>query len=128
MLNFALLAIMFAAPAGTTDINTVLGSWEGESLCTVPDSPCRDEHVVYEFKRAGDAKITVDAYKIVKGDKQFMGTLTCSVPQNDQMSCTFPEGKRPNDWVFKIDGKRMTGTLYMDKERTMFRRIGVEKR
>jgi hypothetical protein len=84
--------------------------------------------VVYEFKRVDDSKLTVDAYKIVKGDKQFMGTLTCSVPQNDQMSCTFPEGKRPNDWVFKIDGKRMTGTLYMDKERTMFRRIGVEKR
>jgi hypothetical protein len=125
MLHFALLAVLFA---GTADVNSVLGTWEGESLCTVPDSPCKDEHVVYEFKRSGESKIALNAYKIVKGDKQFMGTLTCALTQNDQMSCTFPEGKRPNDWVFQIDGKRITGTLYMDKERTMFRRIGIEKR
>jgi hypothetical protein len=127
MLTFALLAALFAAPP-SDDVHTVLGNWEGESKCTVPDSPCRDEHVVYEFKRDADAKLTVDAYKIVNGEKLFMGTLTCKTPQNHEMSCTFPEGKRLNDWVFKFDDKKMTGTLYMDKDRSVYRRINVAKK
>ena len=27
----------------------VLGSWEGDSKCTMPDSPCHDEHVLYQI-------------------------------------------------------------------------------
>jgi hypothetical protein len=128
MLNLALLAILFAATSGTNDVDAVLGTWEGESLCTVPDSPCKDEHVIYEFKRDGDTKLALDGYKVVKGEKQFMGTLSCKLPQNGELSCTIPNARSINEWLFKIDGKRMTGTLYMDKERSMFRRIGVEKR
>ena len=128
MLSLALFAMMLAAPAGATDVNDVLGSWEGESKCTVPDSPCRDEHVIYEFKRDGDAKLSLDGYKVVNGEKQFMGTLSCKLPANQKLSCSIPGSKRVNDWVFTIDGKRMTGTLYVDKERTVFRRISVAKK
>jgi len=127
MLTLVLLA-MLTAPSGSSETNIVLGTWEGESKCTVPGSPCRDEHVIYEFKRDGEAKLSVDAYKVVNGEKQFMGTLTCKLPKDHEMSCTFAEGKRLNDWVFEFDDKRMTGTLYMDKERTVYRRVNVAKR
>ena len=128
MLSLALFAMMLAAPAGATEVNAVLGTWEGESKCTVPDSPCRDEHVIYEFKRDGDAKLSLDGYKVVNGEKQFMGTLSCKLPANQKLSCSIPGSKRVNDWAFTIDGKRMTGTLYVDKERTVFRRISVAKK
>ena len=76
----------------------------------------------------GDAKLSLDGYKVVNGDKQFMGTLSCKLPANQKLSCSIPGSKRVNDWVFTIDGKRMTGTLYVDKERTVFRRISVAKK
>jgi hypothetical protein len=127
MLTFALLAVLFTTPA-SDDVHTVLGNWEGESKCTVPNSPCRDEHVVYEFKSDANAKLTVDAYKIVNSEKQFMGTLTCKLPENHELSCTFTGNNRPNEWIFTFDDKKMTGTLYIDKERTVFRRINVAKK
>jgi hypothetical protein len=128
MLTLVLLAMLSSAPSGSSETNVVLGTWEGESKCTVPDSPCHDEHVILEFKRDGETKLSLDAYKIVNGEKQFMGTLTCQLPKDYEISCTFAEGKRLNDWVYKFDDKKMTGTLYMDKERTVYRRINVAKR
>jgi hypothetical protein len=128
MLTLVLLAMLSSAPSSSSETNVVLGTWEGESKCTVPDSPCRDEHVIYEFKRDGETKLALDGYKVVNGEKQFMGTLSCKLPQNHEMSCTIPGGKRLNDWVFKFEDKRMTGTLYVDKERTVFRRVNVAKR
>lgn len=127
MMTFALLAILLTTPP-SDDVKTVLGTWEGESKCTVPDSPCRDEHVIYEFKRKGDTKLAVDAYKVVSGEKQFIGTITCQLPQNHELSCTYADGKRLNEWIYTFDDKRMTGTLYMDKERTVYRRISVAKK
>src|SRR5262249_1473682 len=128
MLTVALLAVLLPAHTDASEINTVLGTWEGESKCTVPDSPCHDEHVIYEFKPAGDTKISLDAYKVVNGEKQFMGTLTCKLPKDHEISCTYAEGKKPNEWIFKFDDKQLTGTLYLDKERTVYRRISVVKR
>jgi len=39
-----------AAQSGSSRDNAeILGAWEGESKCTLPDSPCHDEHVIYEI-------------------------------------------------------------------------------
>src|SRR5882672_10386152 len=64
---------------GFASDKAVLGSWEGDSKCTVPDSPCHDEHLLYQI--AQDKKdpfqLNLDAYKIVEGAPDFVGTLTC---------------------------------------------------
>lgn len=55
-----------------------------DSICTVRDSPCHDEHVIYEIARDATAENNpgrpgprlewkMDAYKIVNGEKQFTG-------------------------------------------------------
>src|ERR1700745_285666 len=57
--------------AGTAN---VIGSWEGESKCTVPDSPCHDEHALYRITadKKNPAQLNIDGYKIgefhVSGD------------------------------------------------------------
>src|SRR2546429_5200722 len=45
------LPVAFAAAQSSSSRNhsDILGAWEGESKCTVPDSPCHDEHVIYEI-------------------------------------------------------------------------------
>ena len=47
---------------GTAEI---LGTWEGESKCTVPSSPCRDEHVACEVavEKTATSSLKLDAYK-----------------------------------------------------------------
>src|SRR5579863_5799898 len=75
-----LTCLLWAATAWPQSVKAVLGSWEGESKCTVADSPCHDEHVLYQI--AGDKKdpwqLNLDGYKIVDGAPEFMGTLTCT--------------------------------------------------
>jgi hypothetical protein len=105
-----------------------LGAWEGESKCTVPDSPCHDEHVVYDVKPKNQGA-SIDMYKIIAGEKQFMGTVECNKPENRSISCTIPNRNRKNDWVFTLsDEKELEGTLYMDEVRTVYRKIHVAKK
>ena len=125
---FFLLAIT-SSGTSSSDVSAVVGTWEGESKCTVPDSPCHDEHVVYEVK-AQWQKLVIDGYKIVNGEKQFMGTIECGEIKDGKISCTIPRKNktRIDDWVFEIKGGVMDGTLYMGKERTVYRKIHVTKK
>jgi hypothetical protein len=124
-----LLCLGCSLPAvAATDSPAIEGTWEGESKCTVPDSPCHDEHVVYEVK--ADAKaadhFTIDAYKIVSGERDFMGTLDCHSPeQPGVLRCI---GRRPDDvWLFNVSGNAMSGTLTMGPEKQLFRRVRVTR-
>jgi hypothetical protein len=123
-----LLILLFAMFAPSS-ANPFLGTWEGESKCTVPDSPCHDEHIVYEIKANGESgESTIDAFKIVNGERKFMGTIDCRPAKDHTLSCAFHGNSRPNEWVFVQNGNVIEGTLYVDKERTIFRKIRVEKK
>jgi hypothetical protein len=105
-----------------------VGTWEGESLCMVLNSPCHDEHVVYEIKKKADSEqdLTIDAFKIVNGEKQFMGALDCLWKKSEKLlECHY---RADDDWVYKIDGNRMQGTLHIGKERQLYRKINVTKK
>jgi|1185.fasta_scaffold1753657_1 hypothetical protein len=120
--------LLFAVAAVGADKVSPLGTWEGESLCTVPDSPCRNEHVVYEIKpdSKGQGNVTVDAFKIVNGEKLFMGALNCTWTEAESvLACHYRED---DDWSFKITGKEMKGTLHIKKERQLYRNISVTKK
>lgn len=94
----------------------VLGSWEGESKCTVPDSPCHDEQVLYQVStdRKDPDHLNLDAYKIVDGAPDFMGTLACQYrPRQSWLSCTGNSSKQ-DDWDFHIFGDSMSGTLKIE--------------
>ena len=128
MLARIALLLVFATTAFAAGKVSPLGTWEGESLCTVPDSPCHNEHVVYEIKAdpKTQGNVTMDAFKIVNGEKLFMGGLNCSWSAPDSvLSCQY---RADDDWSFKITGNQMTGTLHINKERQLYRRISVMKK
>ncbi len=118
-----------AASVHAADTPTpILGTWEGESKCMVANSPCHDEHVVYEVKadpKAAD-HFLIDAYKIVSGERDFMGTLACQYPTAPGvLRCI---GRRPDDvWLFNVSGETMTGTLTTGPEKQLFRKVSVQR-
>jgi hypothetical protein len=106
----------------------VLGSWEGDSKCMVPDSPCHNEHVLYQV--AEDKKdpfqLNMDGYKIVDGAPEFMGTLTCHFEsKTGALSCT-SSTKEKDDWEFHVMGDAMSGRL-MIEGKTLYRRISLHR-
>jgi hypothetical protein len=123
-----LCGLTTAFPRGAADPSGLLGMWEGESKCTVPDSPCHDEHVLYRI--AADkqdlTRVNIDAYKIVKGEQQFMGTIECKVPQPTTLSCVINKGRK-SDWEFQQSGDTMSGTLSVDESKTLYRRVSVRR-
>jgi hypothetical protein len=107
----------------------ILGTWEGESKCTAPSSPCRDEHVVYEIalEKTATSSLKLDGYKIVKGERQFLGTLRCDYnPSKKNLSCTF-RGKDYDVWEYTLSGDTLQGTLTIDGGKTLYRRISVKR-
>lgn len=97
-----------SAQAPATAANAV-GVWRGTSLCRVHPSPCHDETVVYRITRlhASDS-LSLDARKIVNGEEEDMGVLTCLPGAAvGQVTCTMPNGV----WRFTIRGDSLVGEL-----------------
>lgn len=114
-----LVLCLYLLPAwaqSAKQLAVVIGSWQGESKCMLPDSPCHDEQVLYQI--SADKKdpdyLDLDAYKIVDGAPDFMGTLACHYrPKQGSLSCTANTSKQ-DDWEFHIFGDSMTGTLKVE--------------
>ena len=93
----------------------------------MPDSPCHDEHVIYTIQQASGGELSMQADKVVNGERQNMGTLPCRYdPARKRLTCA-TEGARAGDWVFMLSGDTMTGTLTLRKEQQLYRRIQVER-
>ena len=107
----------------------VLGAWEGESKCMVAGSPCHDEHVIYEIARnETPAGHKIDAYKVVNGAREFMGTLHCSYnAQKKLLSCTGGNPRMKSDWEYSVSGDKIDGTLVLGDERTLYRKISLHR-
>lgn len=105
----------------------VIGSWEGDSKCTVPSSPCHDEHVLLQVSedKKDPFQLNLDAYKIIDGAPDFMGTLACRYESKaGALSCT-SSNRDKDDWEFHVMGDSMTGRLLVDK--VLYRRITLRK-
>lgn len=128
MLARIALLLLFAMTALAADKVSPLGTWEGESLCTDPHSPCHNEHVVYEIKAEPKAQgnVTIDAFKIVNDEKLFMGTLNCTWNEaKSTLSCRYRE---IDNWSFHITGNQMKGTLHIMPEWHLYRRVNMRKK
>lgn len=124
-----LLLICCAVTGLHASDKAVLGSWEGDSKCTVPDSPCQDEHVLYQITedRKDPFQLKLDAYKVVEGAPEFIGTLTCHFESKTAaLSCT-SSNMESNDWEFRAMGDVMSGRLMVDHGKTLYRRISLRR-
>lgn len=116
-------------PAWPQSVKAVLGSWEGESKCAVRDSPCQDQQVLYQITadKKDPFQLDLDAYKVVEGAPDFMGTLACHYQSRvGVLSCTTSE-KEKDDWEFHIVGDTMSGRLVVDDGKTLYRRLALHR-
>jgi hypothetical protein len=119
------LSPVFAQPNPTG----ITGEWVGESKCTVPDSPCHDEHVIYQIAPAKTENdiYSVSAYKVVQNEREFMGTLACQyVPGRATLTCTANTAKH-DEWIFFVHENKMTGTLTLDPNKLLYRKITLSR-
>lgn len=103
-------------PAATTPV----GVWRGTSACLVRPSSCNDEVVVYRIAQAKAAdSLAMDARKIVRGEEQEMGVLTCRfTPPNGPLTCAIPQGI----WQFRVRNDSLVGELRLSDD-TRFRGV-----
>ena len=99
---------------------TPVGIWRGTSVCLVRPSACNDEIVVYRIARTKAAdSLTIDARKIVRGDEQEMGVLTCHFASpNGPLTCVMPQGT----WQFRVRNDSLVGELRLT-DNTKFRDV-----
>ena len=92
-------------PAATTPV----GIWRGTSVCLVRPSSCNDEIVVYRIAHTNAAdSLTMDARKIVRGEEQEMGVLTCRFTSpTGSLTCAIPQGT----WQFRVRNDSLVGEL-----------------
>jgi len=108
----------------------IIGTWEGESICTVPDSPCHDEQALYRIKPDKDDpdKIVAEGFKVVDKRPQFMGILSCKfAPEQQVLTCTGNTPKR-DIWTFNVGDGTIDGTLTIGKEKQLYRKISLKKK
>ncbi|MDQ6636036.1 MAG: hypothetical protein M3Z10_14890 [Gemmatimonadota bacterium] len=101
-------------------MTTPVGTWRGTSVCLVRPSNCNDEIVVYRIAQTNAAdSLTVDARKIVRGEEQEMGVLTCRFSSpNGPLSCAMPQGI----WQFRVRSDSLVGELRLSNN-TKFRDV-----
>ena len=108
------------SPSQQPTAMTPVGIWRGTSVCLVRPSACNDEIVVYRIAhtKAPDS-LTVDARKIVRGEEQEMGVLTCRFTSpNGPLTCAIPQGT----WQFRIRHDSLVGELRL-ADNTKFRDV-----
>lgn len=85
------------------------GVWKGTSICQVKNSPCHDEVVVYHISKGKELhSYNIDAYKIVNGKEEDMGTLHFIVDEKKNELTSAEYGL----WTFKLNNDSLHGTLY----------------
>jgi hypothetical protein len=128
----ALVIILFACITASplaASAKAVLGSWEGDAKCTVADSPCHDEHVLYQITedKRNLFQLNLDMYKMVEANPEFIATLACSFePKAGVLSCT-SSTREKDDWEFHVTGNAMAGRMMIDDGKTLYRRIVLHK-
>ncbi|MEO7963724.1 MAG: hypothetical protein ABIT38_07435 [Gemmatimonadaceae bacterium] len=93
-------------------------------MCLVRASAWNDEIVVYRIRHAKAAdSLTVDARKIVQGEEQEMGVLTCGVMgQRGQLTCAIPQGV----WSFSVRRDSLVGELRLP-DNTKYRDVRANR-
>jgi hypothetical protein len=130
-LALALAALRQDGHEGSDKLASVLGEWEGESICVDKNRPaCKNEHVVYHItKKAGEADaVVLAADKIINGKPEEMGVLECryDAPKS-ALTCEFTVNGTHGVFEYAVRGDEMEGTLRILPAGTLGRRINVKK-
>jgi hypothetical protein len=108
------------SPSQQPAVTTPVGTWRGTSVCLVRPSACNDEIVVYRIAHTTAAdSLTLDARKIVRGEEQEMGVLTCRFTSpNGPLTCALPRAT----WQFRVRNDSLVGELRLS-DNTKYRDV-----
>lgn len=107
------------APAAPSPV----GTWRGTSICLVQPSPCHDESTVYRITPSGGGdSVAVDALKIVRGQEESMGVLSCGVSAAGAAEVAIRCAMRNGVWSFRVRGDSLVGELRLP-DGTKFRDV-----
>jgi hypothetical protein len=113
-----------SSTAGSADADSrIAGTWRGNSVCMVKNSPCHDEVNVYHFsKLAGKpSSFSATASKIVDAKEIVMGTGEWTYDAGKQMlECKAPAIR------LVLDRNKMEGSLTLP-DGTVYRHISLKK-
>ncbi|HEV8506971.1 MAG TPA: hypothetical protein VGQ53_16285 [Chitinophagaceae bacterium] len=112
------------AQTGLVNIDTLLvGTWKGNSICQIKNSPCHDETVVYRIsKNKGVDTFYIDASRMANGVEVDMGIIPFIYnKKTNQLSSTTYNGI----WTFNIVTAKLDGTLMVRGD--LFRKINLYK-
>ncbi|HEX4851852.1 MAG TPA: hypothetical protein VFV08_13650, partial [Puia sp.] len=91
------------------------GTWKGESLCQVKESPCHDEHVVYYISSVDkNLNLEMKANKIVNGSELEMGTIQFHYDKKLNAIISLPETR--GVWKFIREGDHLKGNLIYNNQ------------
>ena len=120
-------AAVWANIAGASDLGKVVGAWESESICQLANSPCHDEHVIYEIAEdigaAGEIKI--EGYKMKR--KAVDGHVAVRLPKRGHVLTCAPKEDKPSDWTFQIKDGTMSGPLVLPEDKTRYRKMNLKR-
>jgi hypothetical protein len=122
-----MIAAVLLLAAASAD--PIVGRWEGTSLCQVKPSPCHDEHAVYYMKAADPHGYTLDGYKLVSDEEQFMGAidLTFDAKLNQLDGVIMDRAGSPTRLNLVLRGSHLSGSM-IQADGTVYRLIEIDKR
>jgi len=123
------IALAAAAQQIKPEWKDVIGTWQGTSTCTTPNSPCTDEQALYRVKpdKNDPDKLTMETFKMANTRPEFMGNLTCKYAAEQKTLTCY--GAKRDIWSFTVsDNNTMDGTLTIGKEKTLYRKISLTRK
>ena len=126
-----LAAAASASPSPAPD-DSILGTWRGTSTCVDRQRhpACKDEVVLYEFRRkaAAEGVVTLSAGKIVEGQVVPMGELDCRWDaERRSWTSEFRNEGVHILWSFVVRGDAIEGTLVDLPDRNLLRNVAVKR-
>jgi len=111
--------------AQTRNDSSIIGTWKGESICQIKNSPCNNEIAVYHVLKTKESNtFHFVMNKLINGKEEEMGTLEYTYDAVAQTLTSIDE-KRKTVWKFQIKNTAMNGTLLYKGE--LYRVIHLKK-
>jgi hypothetical protein len=107
------------------NLSSLLGDWKGNSICTMAESGCHNEKVVWHVAKLPDKPgwLAVRGDRLDNGKPVSMGTLEFKwEPESQTITCEIPQGV----WRLTLSGSRLEGTL-IRPDKAVFRRVFLQR-
>jgi len=127
---YLLLVLLLTMPFSAAQTTSLAGDWTGESICAGNNPSCHDEKIVYHISidPTDPTKVKIAADKIVDGKPDPMGVIDLKYDPGKQTLTGETQSARYRLWwEFNIKGNIIEGTLSVLPDKTIARRIKVQK-